>query len=373
MGIQTKPKVRNSWFKLKNKDGNTRDREFDISYKQVLRAAEQGKKWAIAELAAYAEYQQDYPSAIKHYQKLAIHDNQANHDYLHYMCRIAVIYEQSLEDIDNAIDWYSEAGHYGDQFSMIRAGYLLEFYFEDYDEAVAWYRKAAQQNNLRAISHLCRIYMHCYRDFDMAIEWYKRAVQLGDLGSAIALGQFYENTQKDYPKAIEWYSLAAKSKSLYAINLLCQLYEVKLQDYPKAIEWYKQAIAFYNQQNGAEVIATDPQGQHSIDTTQTDRMHGEPNTVIDTDAYPVDQKSQTNPVASQAVTKEYFATPQYAQPTQPFQVDEFQVDEFMDEFDEALLSNDEALLSNPKDLHPTEIVHKSPKHLHSDAEVEFLS
>ena len=368
MGIQTKPKVRANWFKRKPKNESTRDREFDISYKQVLQAAEQGKKWAIAELAAYAEYLQDYPSAIQHYEKLAADDNQGSHDYLHYMRRIAVIYEQNLEDIDNAIDWYSEAGHYGDQFSMIRAGYLLEFYFEDYDEAVAWYREAAQQNNLRAISHLCRIYMHCYQDFDMAIEWYKRAVQLGDLGAAIALGQFYENTQQDYPKAIEWYALAAKGKSLYAINLLCQLYEVKLKDYPKAIEWYKQAIALYNQQNGTEAIAADTQGQHSIDTTQMEKTaqkdFEESNTTVDTGSYTIDETSDTGPATGQTIVEEYVASSQYSDQADIFQTNTFQADDFIDEFDEALLPH-------PEDLYPTEIAHKVP--LHNDAEVEFLS
>ncbi|MEM9423387.1 MAG: tetratricopeptide repeat protein [Spirochaetota bacterium] len=290
-----------------------RDREFEISYKQMLLAADQGKKWAIVELGAYAEYQRNYRGAIEQYEKLSVGGD------LYYTRRIAVIYEQSLEDIDSAIDWYTEAGHYGDEYSMIRAANLLELYFEDYDEAVAWYRKAAQLNSLPAIYHLCRVYQHNMHNFDMAIEWYKKAVQLGDLKAAIALGQLYENSLKNYSKAVEWYSLAANRKSLYAVNLLCQLYETKLRDYPRAIEWYKQAIVLYNEQHGSDVVAADTQGQQSMDAAT---IHN-----------------------SEAIREPLPMAP---------------VDEF-----------DDSLLPHPDDLTPAEIASASPG-LHNEAEVEFL-
>ena len=309
--------------KLVRQKNLLRDREFEISYKQILQAVEQGKKWAIVELGAYAEYLRDYMRAIQQYEKLAVQGD------LYYMRRIAVIYEQSLEDINSSIDWYTEAGHYGDIYSMIRAANLLELYFEDYEEAVGWYRKAAQCNNLPAIYHLCRIYQHNLQDFDIAIEWYKYAIQLGDIKAAIALGQLYENDLQDYPKAVEWYSFAASHKSLYAVNLLCQLYEVKLHDYPRAIEWYKQAIALYNSKNGKDVVAVDQQAQQSVHAAQMvyNNANGESN-------------SQSNRMRSPAGNS----------PTNEI---------------------DDAVLPNPEDLTPAEIASASPQ-LHNEAEIEYL-
>ncbi len=311
-----------------------RDRTFEKSYKQILQAAAEDQKWAIIELAAYAEYQRDYRRAIKQYERIAVQGD------LYYMRRIAVLYEQSLEDIDSAIDWYAEAGHYGDTYSMIRAGNLLELHVEDYDEAVSWYRKAAQLESLSGIYHLCRIYEHKLHDFESTVEWYKRAVQLGDMKAAISLGQLYENSGRDYAKAVEWYSVAASHKSLYAINLLCRLYETRLRDYPCAIEWYKRAIALYNEQNGAEVVAADAQAQQSL------------NAIIPATA-PIASPytPQTTPSASVSSTPLAAATIRSSGARMQGE------------------GHDNSLLLPPGDLTPAEIA--SPG-LHNEAEVEFL-
>ena len=305
-----------------------RDREFEISYKQILIAADQERRWAIAELGAYAELQGNYTAAIEQYKRLAAHGE------LYYTRRIAVIYEQSIKDIHSAVDWYTEAGHYGDEYSMIRAGNLLELHFEDYDEALLWYRKAAQNDNLLAIYHLCCIYECRKRQFDAAISWYERAVQLGDLRSAIALGQLYENQYKDYTRAVEWYTLAADRQNLYAVNLLCRLYETRLQDYPKAIEWYKKAIAIYTRQSDSEAVAIDQQAQQSMDMAA-------PESLV--------------PAASSPVSSPVPAASQHLAPADTTAFDE--------------LTDD--LLPSPDDLTPAEIASANPS-FQDEAEIEFL-
>ena len=326
-----------------------RDRGFEISYKQILLAADQGKKWAIVELAAYAEYQRDYLRAIEQYERLALQGD------LYYMRRIAVIYEQSLEDLDSAIDWYIEAGHYGDEYSMIRAGNLLELHFEDYDEAIALYRKAAQLNSLGAICQLCRVYQYNLQNYDLAIEWYQRAVQLGDLKAAISLGQLYENSLKDYDKAVEWYSVAANHKSLYAVNLLCQLYETKLRDYPRAIEWYKKAIALYNEQNGPDTVAVDIQAKQSMNAVQMSKANTAP-------------QVQASPPAD--VSKAFDASDSrsaYMASGQPQPVHASSPANPQDVMHEL----DDDLLPRPDDLTPAEIASATPG-LNDEAEIEFL-
>ncbi|WGK69049.1 tetratricopeptide repeat protein [Candidatus Haliotispira prima] len=335
-----------------------RDREFEISYKQILLAADQGKKWAIVELGAYAEYLRDYRRSIEQYEKLAVQGD------LYYMRRIAVIYEQSLEDIHSAIDWYTEAGHYGDEYSMIRAGNLLELHFEDYDEAVAWYRKAAQMDSLPAIYQLCRIYQHNLNNFDTAIEWYRRAVQLGDLKAAIALGQLYENSLKDYAKAIEWYSMAAGHKNLYAVNLLCQLYETKLRDYPRAIEWYKMAITLYNEQNGSDVVAADSQGQQSIDTAQMPYTSDASDSSGAFGAFPGGMHPSEAAYASQPGATPVPPPAPQAGPGVPSMGGLAGMPAISDNFDDGLLPH-------PSDLTPAELASASPG-LNDEAEVEFL-
>ena len=313
-----------------------KDREFATSYKQILIAAAQEKRWAIAELGAYAESQGNYAAAIEQYQRLAARGE------LYYTRRIAVIYEQCLEDIHRAIDWYTEAGHYGDEYSMIRAGNLLELHFEDYDEALLWYSKAAQNDNILAIYHLCRIYEHQQGQFDEAISWYERAVQLGDLRSAITLGQLYENQFHDYPRAIEWYSVAAERQSLYAVNLLCQLYETRLQDYPKAIEWYKKAIAIHTKQSNPEAV--EQQAPQMLDMTQQIAPETEPAR----SSLPLPDSEP--PVVSSPVS------PQYEPPDANEKI-----------FDE--LSDD--LLPRPEDLTPAQIASANPS-FKDEAEIEFL-
>ncbi len=171
----------------------------------------------------------DYDQAVNYYQE-AVKKGTSNG-----WVRLGNLYKQNGHS-QEAEDAYIKAGEAGDLWGWIALG---DWYFtsESVSEAISWYTKAANAGLTYGLISLGGIYKSEKESFSKAEAYYLKAIEQGEESGWYDLGWYFERSHNNYDKAIECYlkGLAAGDVSFY--YELGRIHK-KLEDYEKALVYY---------------------------------------------------------------------------------------------------------------------------------------
>src|SRR6185312_5634385 len=139
---------------------------------------------------------------------------------------------QDTSDQDTALELLHSSADRGYAPSQTAMGAIYEkgvLRLQDIPQAILWYSKAAAQNDWIAQFSLGRIYFFgkgVARDTSEAKKWFTAASASGDSGSAFFLGLLNEGSQgapPNYSEAARWYRQSAECGNPFAQEKLAHL------------------------------------------------------------------------------------------------------------------------------------------------------
>lgn len=138
----------------------------------------------------------------------------------------------------------------GNTRAMAYMGRIYDEGLEQPEEAAAWFLKAAQKGDVKSRTRLAQMY-HAGegvpKDETLALEWYAKAAAQGDDEAQLALGMDAENILDDVTTAQAWYEKAAaqnNAEAQYRLGLILIGDEVVVRDVPRA--WFLFSLAGEN-------------------------------------------------------------------------------------------------------------------------------
>ena len=209
-------------------------------------------------LAAVAEDEEDYETALKNYEKAAKEGTEQLY-VIYAMNSIGGMYDYGYgveEDANAAIEWYTKAADLGDSEAMNSIAMIYwrgkDNVVQDVNAAIEWYTKSADSGNSEAMNLMGAMYHNgdgVEQDFDAAMEWCQKAADLGHAQAMTNVAYMYRHgngVAQDGGAAIEWYRKAADSGELSAMCEIGDMYrngEGVEQDDDKALEWYVKSLS----------------------------------------------------------------------------------------------------------------------------------
>lgn len=164
------------------------------------------------------------------------------------------LYDDSTEEIKEAIKYYELAAQNGHADAMYELGQLYNYSelegVENKEEAFAWYQKAANGRNTNGMLALAYMYETgdgVKEDQQKAAKWYLEAAEGGDYDNAmVEIGNRYlvgNGIEKNLEMAEKWLSKALKAGNKIALNNLGVLSLLKQTEKDEIITKFFQKAA----------------------------------------------------------------------------------------------------------------------------------
>ena len=151
------------------------------------------------------------------------------------------------EDFLSALKAFLPLAKAGNTGAMAYMGRIYDEGLEQPEEAAAWFLKAAQKGDVESRTRLAQMYQAgegVPKDETLALEWYAKAAAQGDDEAQLALGMDAENVLDDVTTAQAWYEKAAaqnNAEAQYRLGLILIGDEVVVRDVPRA--WFLLSLA----------------------------------------------------------------------------------------------------------------------------------
>ena len=155
----------------------------------------------------------------------------------------AWVYEDFLNDEEQALKWYTLSANMGEYDAMYNIG-KIHHNNKEFDKAVKWFKKASKGDVSQAFVDLGSVLETQEHLYEKAAKQYKKAYNLGNAKGAFHLGNLYRDTLVDEVKMIKWYKKAHKEGDSQAyVQIAKYYYDKKIAK--KAVKYYKKSYKDY--------------------------------------------------------------------------------------------------------------------------------
>ena len=174
--------------------GTTREKDYELAYLYLSKAADAGQRDAIFLLGSM--FERGVHVQANYHKAMSLYRQAADQGHPTAMNNIGMMFERGLgvtQDYQAAVSWYTKAVDLGEPAAMGNLGRLYKNGYgvpQDYDKAIQLYNQAISKGNESAMNNLAVMYEEgtgVAQDYAQAVHWYQEAAKNGNKSAPVAL------------------------------------------------------------------------------------------------------------------------------------------------------------------------------------------